>query len=850
MCLKLHYKRKLTTKSIECLIWQYVNIIIVLIRSKGESIMESVMVFAVETTISGFVSKAVNNCVDFSWSKIKKAVEKKDNKYQNLESHIYNVTVDVFNQITRNQYKNNQDKIYVAAEKLFMGYKNVRKDDIEVIRSSLETFYSSVDDDKCMEFKELLYRELSKDDNSSLYREIRLLQEVQESKKTSRIEQKVDQISQKINETKTNDEGIVITQNNGEKFKNNKKQKYIENWNSRLFLHKDNDKNPITLSCAFIAPRFDYYIEVGSIKFSDCDSLTEAIEKFIQYDKTSNLLITGSPGIGKTSIISWIADKYKDDEDILILRFRDWSNKDLTKGLFNAICNSLDCESVNLENKVIIIDGFDEIKSVNERKSLIQEFLNNTLDFDNLKVIITSRPDYLNTYDFQYAFKVLPFDISQIKEFYQIIKDEKLDQTKIDIENIDVLGIPVILYMAIMSDIDLTLKTTKPELYNKIFVEKGGIFDRFCFRGIGYDGGFQPLRDKNNVIIYLNFLRQVAFSMFEKNDLVLTEKEYNTPELMFQGEKLSVIEFPIKPFFECNGYNIEFIHKSIYEFFVAEYVFSSISEATVANVPIEELASVLGKIFNKNLLSQEIAEFLRFRINKSNEMYSKVYNAFEIMLQDGMSYYTGICYKNVMKCEKNIFMNMLIIIHLWENYSQEFGLSIIKYIKRSKDFGLDLTTLVDKKVVKGKIIQSEKSEKKMDLSHAELSYTDMRGKDLGNMDLSYADLSNTNLRDADLVKVNLNHANLTNAILTNAKLAFADLSNAILNNANLNYADLGYADLSNANLKDADLRDANLSNARFIDANLFYADLSNADMSKTDFTGADLRGTKLGCKSS
>ena len=79
---------------------------------------------------------------------------------------------------------------------------------------------------------------------------------------------------------------------------------------------------------------------MGSIKFSDYDSLTEAIEKFIQYDKTSNLLITGSPGIGKTSIISWIANKYQDDEDIIILRFRDWSNKDLEKGGIISLCET------------------------------------------------------------------------------------------------------------------------------------------------------------------------------------------------------------------------------------------------------------------------------------------------------------------------------------------------------------------------------------------------------------------------------------------------------------------------------------------------------------------------------
>ena len=51
-------------------------------------------------------------------------------------------------------------------------------------------------------------------------------------------------------------------------------------------MHLDDDKNSITLASAIIILGFDYYIKVGRIKFSDYDSLIEAIEKFIQYDKT------------------------------------------------------------------------------------------------------------------------------------------------------------------------------------------------------------------------------------------------------------------------------------------------------------------------------------------------------------------------------------------------------------------------------------------------------------------------------------------------------------------------------------------------------------------------------------
>lgn len=338
------------------------------------------MAFGDEVIISGFMGEAISRCTDFSWIKIKEAVKDRKNKHKNMESQIYNVIVNVINQITYNKFENNQDKIYQATEKLLIGYKNSKCDSIEVVKSGLQILGENINNDKYIEFKKLLYQELGKDDYEELNRQIRLFQQDEESSKASRIEYSVNEVKQDVREIKQ----VVLNEKNANvensstiqniKLQNNKKQKYIENWNSRLFLHIDNDENPITLSNAFIVPQFDYYIKVGSIKFSDKDLLTDAIEKFIQYDKTSNLLITGFPGIGKTSIISWIADKYKDDEDIIILRFRDWSNNDLAKGLFSTICNSLNCESVDLENKVLIIDGFDEIKSVNERKSLIHEY--------------------------------------------------------------------------------------------------------------------------------------------------------------------------------------------------------------------------------------------------------------------------------------------------------------------------------------------------------------------------------------------------------------------------------------------------------------------------------------------
>ena len=101
-----------------------------------------------EIIFSGFVSKVISDGIDVSKDKIRKAVKNKNPEHQNIESQIYNVIVDVLNQITYNKFENDQDKIYQAAEKLLMGYKNEKCDNLEVIRGVLRFLSEGVNNDK------------------------------------------------------------------------------------------------------------------------------------------------------------------------------------------------------------------------------------------------------------------------------------------------------------------------------------------------------------------------------------------------------------------------------------------------------------------------------------------------------------------------------------------------------------------------------------------------------------------------------------------------------------------------------------------------------------------------------
>ena len=590
-------------------------------------------------------------------------------------------------------------------------------------------------------------------------------------------------------QTNNKDNDII----NNKEFQNNKKGDYIKNWNSRLFLHIDNDENPLTLADTFITPDYKIHKQIKRIRFSNEDALDNVIDKFIKYDRTSTMLITGVPGIGKSSITSWIANRYKDNDRVLILRFRDWEPEELEKELLKAIYNTFGYKKSDLDNKILVIDGFDEIKLLYERDRLLDIFLNNITEFNNFKCIITSRPAYIHARRFENVIDLQEFGIDKVDSFYEKITGNNLKEKKKIESNLEVLGIPVILYMAIMSDVDIEGNPTKPELYNRIFAERGGIFDKFCSEGISYDKANQILRDPKNIKKYLKFLANIAFEMFESNTLLLQKEKSSIPELEIGEGKISVLEFPIKHLFESTEFNVEFIHKTIYEYFVSEYIFHSIYESI--KLSTDKLAGVLGKLLKKNILSLEILEFLKYKIINSRlkDEFHILNESFDLMLQDGITYHTGICYKNSMDCEMNVFANMLEIIHMWDKDILEVDIAVVNYIQYNKRLKLNLKNLI--------------------LEKAHLIGTNLSGANLSGANLTEANLSGANLSGVNLIGANLSGANLTEANLSGVNLIGANLSGANLTEANLSGANLSGTNLTEANLIETDLIDANLINA-------------------------------------
>lgn len=345
--------------------------------------------------------------------------------------------------------------------------------------------------------------------------------------------------------------------------------------------------------------------------------------------------------------------------------------------------------------------------------------------------------------------------------------------------------------MVLALNISIEKEGSIVDVYDKIFSLDGGIYDR-CINNKSFAEPHRIGEVKKQIH---QISRDIAIWMFENNpeETSIPQEECKKicSNIVKEHQKSGKAQqdFLIGNFFKlkhCEGMETEelyFVHRSIYEYFVAETIFTSMYEAL--DVSKERLAYVFGKMLKGGTLSTNIIDYLRHKIisSKLNNAFNIVNESFQLMLQDGMTYYTGECYKNVVEYEMNVFANMLEIIHLFENSKLiELGNSIGRYIRYNRRFGLNLNMIILSKMnLSGADLIGA------DLREADLIGADLRGADLRDAYISMADLREANLLGVDLIGANLNEANLNEANLEGANLIGAILDERQIANLEKRY---------------------------------------------------------------
>ena len=514
--------------------------------------------------------------------------------------------------------------------------------------------------------------------------------------------EKLDYVIDKLDE-----KGVQNKKGFSETYPENRAEEYAQKWDKNVFLNdfKKRDKKKgenVKLREIYLEECLPHY--VWKADDDPLDDLRDLLSEYIvDRDDRKMLLILGQPGIGKSTLITWIMANLVDKkDDIFVYQFAtdlvnvDWQGDDILNDIFKTLYLKDD----DLQNKILILDGFDEIHASKDGKSILNQLyqkLRGKIKLKNFSLVVTCREKYI--YDLPKIecdyITLQAWDDLQIITFCRIYGEVSksyisYDKIKKILDNKKIFGIPLILYMVLALCISIEENSSIADVYDQMFsVDGGGVYDR-CIKNSRYES--LPHRIGETKIRQLIHLisQRIAFWIFENNpeEAFITKDKYEEicddiiEETTEENEDIKR-DFLISNYFEaikhCEGVGTEelhFVHRSIYEYFVAVYFFESIHKLTSK----EEVAGKLGGLLKDGYLTKQMLEFIRFKfISMGRYSLSDIAKeVFNIMLQNGMTYYFVKEQKepllDILDREMNVFYNMLEFVHLWNSKLEKMAL--------------------------------------------------------------------------------------------------------------------------------------------------------------------------------
>lgn len=372
------------------------------------------------------------------------------------------------------------------------------------------------------------------------------------------------------------------------------------------YLNESYEKNAILNTIAFKKRKVllnDVYIPLTL----HCEDSSEKIivDGFnIDIFKNSNkILITDTAGMGKSTlsrkILLSIIEKNVGIPILIELR-RLTKNKDIVDEIIEQlkpINEELDkifiLDLIKRGDFIFFLDGFDEI-SITERSKVTSDIQTFVSKAKNNKFILTSRPeDALSSFgDFE-KFQIMPL---KLEEAFELIKKydptnkisalliKKIEDDEI-IKNIEeYLRTPLLvslLYTAFEHKQSIPFK--KHIFYRQVFdalfeshdLSKGDSFERDKFTKLGSDEFHRVLRIFG--FLCLKNDNKIEFSKDELNSIIQSSIEY-CPELQIKPNDLIKDLLITVPLFTRDGIYYKWSHKSLQEYFAAQYIFFDAKE--------------------------------------------------------------------------------------------------------------------------------------------------------------------------------------------------------------------------------------------------------------------------------
>lgn len=437
-------------------------------------------------------------------------------------------------------------------------------------------------------------------------------------------------------------------------------EEYCRKWTENMFLNDfdEDDENAGVNIPLYKLHQLSFYKLKGQEK--DLSNLELRLDRCTEGQDPKNrmLLILGQPGMGKSTLITWFVARYQkksdiDKKEILVYRFTDlnveWrfntsGGKKGEERIDSAILKCLKMERQDLNGKILILDGFDEVTVGNNIMEILNCLYNAWAHDTRIKdfsVLVTCRENYiedLSQLSFPYI-TLQPWNEDQIDSFcrnYQNLAKSRISEVAIhkmkELKN--VFGIPIVLYMALALGITVRDESSVVEVYDQIF---SLIYDR-CLKSdasIRSDDKHRIAEIKEQIH---QFSREISMWMFENNSkqAAIPKNEYEKirDEIFKKDDSVEAVQKKdvlIGNYFKMVHYyngidtaELTFVHRSIYEYFVAETIYSEIREAIteMTEKSQEKLAGVLGYRLKGGRIDYTIGQYLKTKVSALIAIYS------------------------------------------------------------------------------------------------------------------------------------------------------------------------------------------------------------------------------------
>ena len=597
---------------------------------------------------------------------------------------------------------------------------------------------------------------------------------------------------------------------------------YLDRWNENMFLNdfNPNDENAgtnIQLQELHLCPPFRW--ENNKKTFENLDTWIKNPD-----NRKGMLLILGQPGGGKSTMLTRFIAEYGQSalDDIFTYQFTDFKAKVNWQGdeLYGQILKATGLENQDLSNKILLLDGLDELVNIvnpaaythvlNLLRQSFQQSQNKAAS-----LLVTCREGYVKQDRLIgiHWITLLPFEQQQIDEFctqYEAVckAPDSVPRTARQLlkDNCEVYGIPLILYMVLALEIKLEHGDDEAAVYSKIFDPvNGGIYAR-CFRQKPYHNGAKSGENGDWKKLH-EFSQKIAIWMFHHNPDDTEVPEEECQKLVGEcdlPESALVDHYKTLRHTEQSGAKISFIHRTIYEYFVADAIAAQLREKA-SDADAKELVELLrgGNLPDSLKIREYATARLEHLLNyeQREEHYLSWERAIFSLLRtgplDGINRFS-MTYPDRLREDFLCFHNLLEALRLLRQVCE-----YKKYIGKQIPDAVDLFSCYAR--------LPAASGTRLCLSFCWLEQANLSGANLSGANLSGAYLTGADLEGAYLTRTNLNGAYLNGAYLNGADLEGADLNGADLEGADLNGADLIGADLSDAYLNGASFYSADIT---------------------------------------